>query len=137
MRPLDIALGEYGTLEDVSAGSNPRVLGYYAKVGQSWVKDDSIAWCAAFVGYCLEMALKPSTRLLNARSYLKWGVPTSTPKLGDIVVFWRVSPLSYLGHVAFYIRTEGQYVWVLGGNQSDQVKIEKYPLSQVLSYRSV
>tara|TARA_R110000868_G_scaffold309957_1_gene571180 strand:- start:367 stop:792 length:426 start_codon:yes stop_codon:yes gene_type:complete len=133
---LFIALGEYGTLEDLSSGSNPQVLKYYAKTGNSWVKDDGVAWCAAFVGYCLEMALIASTKLLNARSYLKWGKATLEPKLGDIVVFWRISPTSPYGHVAFFIKKDKNYVWVLGGNQSDSVKIEKYPITQVLSYRT-
>lgn len=135
MKPLDIALKEIGTLEDVSSGSNPEVLKYYAKIGQGWVKDDSIAWCAAFMGYCLEMANIASTKLLNARSYLKWSVPTPTPVLGDVVVFWRISPTSAFGHVAFFLRKQGNYVWVLGGNQSDSVCVEKFPISQVLSYR--
>lgn len=136
MRPLDIALSEYGTLEDVSSGSNPQVLKYFSKVGQNWVKDDATAWCAAFVGYCLETAGIPSTKALNARSYLKWGKPSITPKIGDIAVFWRISPSSAFGHVAFFIRQSGAYIWVLGGNQSDSVCIEKYPISQLLGYRT-
>lgn len=137
MKPLDIALGEYGTLEDISSGSNPRVLQYFAKVGQSWVHDDATAWCAAFVGFCLETAGIASTKALNARSYLNWGKQTLTPKVGDIVVFWRTSLSSGLGHVAFYIKKESNYLWVLGGNQSDKVCIEKYPISQVLGYRTI
>lgn len=137
MNQLEIALGEIGTLEDLSAGSNPRVLEYFAKIGQGWVHEDSVAWCAAFVGFCLETAGIASTKALNARSYLQWGKPTTTPKLKDLVVFWRISPHSAFGHVAFFIRQQGQYVWVLGGNQSDSVCIEKYPLSQVLSYRTI
>lgn len=137
MKPLDIALGEIGTLEDVSSGSNPEVLKYFAKIGQGWVKDDAIAWCAAFVGYCLETVGIKSTKALNARSYLKWGKETTTPKLNDLVVFWRVAPNTAFGHVAFFIRKQGGYVWVLGGNQSDQVCIQRFPLSQVLSYRTI
>ncbi len=136
MTPLNIALGEYGTLEDLSSASSPRVLEYFKKVGQGWVHDDSTAWCAAFVGFCLETAGIPSTKALNARSYLKWGKTTTTPKMGDVVVFWRIAPTSAYGHVAFFIRQVGGYVWVLGGNQSDQVKIERYPISQVLGYRT-
>lgn len=135
MRPLDIALSEIGTLEDVSSGSNPEVLKYYKEIGQGWVHDDDVAWCAAFVGYCLEKAGIQSIRLLNARSYLKWSVPTPDPKQGDVVVFWRISSTSSFGHVAFFLRKQGNYVWVFGGNQSDSVKAERYPLSQVLSYR--
>lgn len=136
MKPYEIALGEYGTLEDLSSGSNPRVLQYFVKVHQSWVHDDSVSWCAAFVGFCLESANIVSTRLLNARSYLTWGHATTTPKIGDIVVFWRDTKAGALGHVAFFVKLDGNYIWVLGGNQSDQVSIAKYPVAQLLSYRT-
>ena len=136
MKPWEIALKEYGTLEDVTSGSNPRVLEYFAKVGHSWVKDDATAWCAAFVGWCLESCNIKSTKKLNARSYLEWGITTTGPRIGDIAVLWRISPTSSYGHVAFFIKRDEKYVWLLGGNQADQVKIEKYPLSQVLGYRT-
>lgn len=134
-KPIEIALSEYGTLEDISSGSNPRVLEYFAKTGNSWVKDDATAWCAAFVGYCLETASIKSTKKLNARSYLKWGKTAPVPQIGDLAVFWRDNPKSVLGHVGFFVKTDGKYVWTLGGNQSDSVCIEKYPVSQLLSYR--
>lgn len=134
--PLNIALQEFGTLEDLTVGSNPRVLEYFAKTGNSWVKDDDTAWCAAFVGFCLETAGISSTKKLNARSYLNWGKTSQIAKLGDIAVFWRISPNSSYGHVAFFIRKVGGYVWVLGGNQGDKVCIEKYPASQLLSIRT-
>lgn len=136
-KSLQIALGEYGTLEDISAGSNPHVLEYFAKTGNSWVKDDETAWCAAFVGYCLEMVGITSTKKLNARSYLSWGKTAVVPNLGDICVFWRISPTSAYGHVSFFIKKDGNYIWVLGGNQSDKVCIEKYPISQILGYRTI
>ncbi len=134
---VQIALNEYGNIESPGPGSNPEVLKYYQKIGQNWVHEDSdVAWCAAFVGFCLEMAGIRSTKALNARSYLNWGIPTTTPKIGDVTVFWRISPTSSYGHVAFFIRKVGNYVYVLGGNQSDQVCIEKYPANQVLGYRT-
>lgn len=136
MNPFFVALTEYGELEQAGTGSNPDVLKYYKKLGHNWVTDDSTAWCAAFVGYCLEMAGIASTKALNARSYLNWGIATAKPKIGDLVVFWRESLASGFGHVAFFVRIDGNYVWVLGGNQNDQVKIEKYPLAQLLSYRT-
>lgn len=136
MQPYQIALNEYGTVGVPGVDNNPRVLEYFAKTGNSWVKDDETAWCAAFVGFCLETAGIASTKLLNARSYLTWGKVTNTPKLGDIVVFWRISPTSTFGHVAFFIKATKDYVYVLGGNQSNSVCISKFPKSQILSYRT-
>jgi hypothetical protein len=54
---------------------------------------------------------------------------------GDIVVFWRESIKSWKGHVGFYIREKDGWIYTLGGNQANQVKISAYPKSRVLSYR--
>lgn len=136
-KPIEIAFSEYGTEEFVGIKHNPEVLKYFTKIGQKWVKDDETAWCAAFLGYCLEMAGVKSTKALNARSYLTWGKPSIKPKFGDIAVFWRVAPNTAFGHVGFFIRADKANVWVLGGNQSNAVNIQKFPLSQVLQYRTI
>lgn len=137
MQQIQIALQEYANHDVLGPQNNPDVLKYFKKIGQNWVSDDDTAWCAAFVGYCLETAGVPSTKALNARSYLKWGKSTIDPKIGDIVVFWRISPTSSFGHVSFFIRQLNGVVYCLGGNQSDSVNISAYPLSQVLGFRTV
>lgn len=136
MIPFETALNEYGEEEIVGSKTNPRVLEYFIKSQNSWVKDDETAWCAAFVAYCLETANIKSTRKLNATSYMAWGKPTTKPKLGDIVVFWRISPTSGYGHVAFFVKERNGFIYTLGGNQSNMVCIEKYPKSQLLGYRT-
>lgn len=128
---------EYGITDIPGTQNNPRVLEYFAKVGQSWVTNDDTAWCAAFVGFCLESVGIASTKALNARSYLNWGKTSVEPKLGDIVVFWRISPTSAYGHVAFFVKEEAGYTYTLGGNQSDSVCISKYLTSTVLGYRTL
>lgn len=137
MKPFEIALKEYGVTEVVGKVNNPRVLEYFAKTGNSWVQDDETAWCAAFVGFCLETAGIASTKLLNARSYLNWHSPTLTPKLGDVAVFWRNTPASAEGHVAFYISNDVNGIWVLGGNQNNGVCIERMSYKYLLGYRTV
>jgi hypothetical protein len=37
--------------------------------------------------------------------------------------------------VGFYVRTEGERVLVLGGNQANQVCVRPYATSRVLAYR--
>jgi uncharacterized protein (TIGR02594 family) len=95
-----------------------------------------VAWCAAFVGHCLERAGLRSTRKLTARSYLDWGVPVAVPdaQQGDIGVIPRGSS-SWQGHVFFIDRIEGAWVWGLGGNQSDAVNVKRYPVSKLLGVR--
>ena len=88
MTPFDIARSYIGTTEEPGTADNPVIMEMYASVGHTHVEHDSVAWCAAFVGHCLEKGGIRSTRQLNARSYLDWGVPVevSDARQGDIGV---------------------------------------------------
>jgi uncharacterized protein (TIGR02594 family) len=136
MTPFEIARGYIGTTEGPGPENNPTVVEMYASVGHDWVEHDSVAWCAAFVGHCLEKAGIRSTRKLTARSYLNWGIPVeiADAQPGDIGVIPRGSS-SWQGHVFFIDRIEGAWVWGLGGNQSDAVNVKRYPASKLLSVR--
>ena len=90
-------------------------------------------WCAAFVNAVLGRSGIEGTGSNHARSFLRYGVATNTPRKGDIVVLGR--------HVGFY---EGQvtrngrtYVAVLGGNQGNSVRTSYYLASRVKAYRRV
>ncbi len=136
MTPFEIAQGYIGTTEGPGPEDNPAIMEMYASVGHDWVEHDSVAWCAAFVGHCLEKAGLNSTRRLNARSYLDWGIPVdlTDAQAGDIVVFSRGSK-SWQGHVGFFVKTTGAMIEVLGGNQSDAVTIQRYAKSRLLGVR--
>lgn len=137
MKPFEIALGEYGVYEIVGAVNSPRVMKYSQEIGLTWVKDDETAWCALFVNWCLMKAGKPNTKAVNARSFLKYGVSTKTPVLGDIVVLWRENKIGALGHVGFFIHDTENYIYILGGNQSDSVNITRFRKTQLLDYRKI
>ena len=136
MTPFEIARGYIGTVEGPGPENNPVIMEMYASVGHDWVEHDSVAWCAAFIGHCLEKAGIRSTRKLTARSYLDWGVPVDVMEAqqGDIGVIPRGSS-SWQGHVFFIDRMEGQWVWGLGGNQDDAVNVKRYPVSKLLGIR--
>jgi uncharacterized protein (TIGR02594 family) len=136
MTPFEIAQGYIGTTEGPGPEDNPAIMEMYASVGHDWVEHDSVAWCAAFVGHCLEKAGLRSTRRLNARSYLDWGIPVdlADAQTGDIVVFSRGSK-AWQGHVGFFVKTTGAMIEVLGGNQSDAVNIQRYAKSRLLGVR--
>ena len=136
MTPFDIARSYIGTTEGPGPADNPIIMKMYASVGHDWVEHDSVAWCAAFVGHCLERAGIRSTRKLTARSYLDWGVPVEVAdaQRGDIGVIPRGSS-SWQGHVFFIDRIEGAWVWGLGGNQDDAVNVKRYPVSKLLGIR--
>ena len=136
MTPFDIAQSHIGTTEGPGPADNPVIMEMYASVGHDWVEHDSVAWCAAFVGHCLERAGIRSTRKLTARSYLDWGVPVEVvdAQQGDIGVIPRGGS-RWQGHVFFIDRIEGQWVWGLGGNQNDAVNVKRYPVSKLLGVR--
>lgn len=92
------------------------------------------AWCAAFVNWCLMQAGAPHLGIATAASWLKFGTPLATPAYGCVTI---VPPAkstgSTTGHVAFYVETKGDWIVLLGGNQSDQVKLSHF--HKVLGYR--
>jgi putative chitinase len=121
---------------------NPRIVEMFADVGHSWVKDDETAWCAAALGSWLERSGVPSTRKLNARSYLdhKHSIPfddLDDAEIGDIVIFWRDKPNSWKGHVALYEGHTSNRVKVLGGNQNNAVNSTWYPSDRIIGLRKV
>ena len=132
-----LASEEVGMQEIKGPMHNAEIVQMFADVGHSWVKDDETAWCAAFVGAMLERAGLVSTRKLNARSYLDWGkeVELENAQPGDIVIFSRGDPNGWQGHVAFFVKDSGVFIEVLGGNQSDEVSVARYPKSRLLGVR--
>ena len=135
MNAYELAKAEIGTVE-WGNGSNPKVVAYFRDAGQPGVTDDATAWCAAFVGAMIKRAGGNPTGSLMARSYLTWGNPVDLKdaREGDIAVFSRGNS-SWQGHVAFFVRENASTLTVLGGNQSDQVKLSTYPKSSLLSIR--
>ncbi len=134
-----IALGEFGVTETPGKEHNQTVLNYFHEIGQAWVTTDETAWCSAYANWVALKAGVERSGKLTARSWLGIGTPTDTPQIGDIVILWRESPSSWKGHVGFYIghSEDGQYIYVLGGNQNNQVNIKAYPVSRVLGYRQL
>lgn len=130
-----IGLKEFGTKEIGGDIHNDEVLKYFHQSGFLNVDNDELSWCAAFVNWCIVKSGRKGTLSLAARSFMNWGTKVTTPKIGDVAVFWRESPESWKGHVGFLIREDRDQVWVLGGNQSNQVNIMPYQKNRLLGYR--
>lgn len=131
---MTIARGELGVKEySGKFNNNPRIL-EYNKATSLGASEDEVSWCAAFVGWVLQKAGFTSTRSALARSYLTWGTALSEPRYGCIVVFRRGNSATF-GHVSFVQKFDDNYVWCLGGNQSDSVKVSRFSRSSVLGYR--
>lgn len=133
-RWLDIAWGDLGVAEIAGSRHNARIVRTYADVGHPEVDNDEVAWCAAFLGACLERAGIGSTRSLMARSYLNWGEPADEPRYGAIAVLSRGSDPS-LGHVGFLVGETASDIILLGGNQGDAVTVQAFPRSRLLACR--
>jgi uncharacterized protein (TIGR02594 family) len=133
---IKIALGEYGVTEIPGDEHSPDVLKYFHQTGRDRVKDDdTISWCDAFADWVALKAGARPTEGLNARAWLSEGQEIKTPEQGDLVILWRESKESWKGHVGFFIRQTDKFVWVLGGNQSNSVRITAYRKERVLGYR--
>jgi uncharacterized protein (TIGR02594 family) len=98
----------------------------------------TMAWCAAFLNGLLRQEGMSGTGSNMARSFLNWGAATDRPQAGDVVVLrdqsGRNSPTQ--GHVGLFVGNDRQgNVQVLGGNQSDQVRVSTFSSREVLGYR--
>jgi uncharacterized protein (TIGR02594 family) len=133
-RWLALAWGDLGVAETPGADHTRRVVRYYADVGHAQIEDDETAWCAAFLGACLERAGIASTRSLMARSYLSWGEPLHEFRPGAVAVLSRTADPA-LGHAGFLIGETAGSIILLGGNQSDAVTVEAFPRSRLLGLR--
>lgn len=126
-----------GTKEYVgSSRHNPVVVAFFAKAGHPEIKDDETAWCSAFANAVMFENGYEGTKNLLARSWLKWvnGEAPSTPRFGDIAIFQRGNDPVF-GHVAFFVKWDSEWIWVLGGNQSNSVSITKIARSKLLGFR--
>lgn len=124
---------ELGQSEVPGSAQNPRIVAMFDELGYPDQSDET-AWCAAFVGACLERAGISSTRSLRARTYLEWGVPADDPAVGAVVVLERGSDPA-LGHVGFLVGMTDTSVMLLGGNQSNAATVATFDRELVLGFR--
>ena len=125
---------EFGVREVAGAASNDRILQFFRDIGHNEINSDEIAWCAAFVGACLERSGYTSTRSLLARSYLDWGTELQAAKLGAIAVCSRGNDPGK-GHVGFVVGADATRVFLLGGNQQNSVSVQPYERARLLGLR--
>jgi uncharacterized protein (TIGR02594 family) len=114
------------SFEGMNERANADVLGKFMAQKGIPFTPQNIAWCATFVNSSLAEQGLPTTGSNMARSFMKWGQPTTTPNQGDIAVFSRGNPNAATGHVGFYggtVDRDGQqFVRVFGGNQGGAAK---------------
>jgi uncharacterized protein (TIGR02594 family) len=118
---------------------NPVIVGFYMSTtitDKDVAKNgDTIAWCAAFVNWCLLIAGFDATHNPMSGSFRTYGTAVEEAKPGDIVVFkHRKRKLAKAGHghVGLFVGYDGERIRVLGGNQKggkrySSVCVSTYP----------
>jgi uncharacterized protein (TIGR02594 family) len=136
---LNVAFKEVGVKEIDGSGSNPDIEKYHASTTMGSRPDD-VPWCASFVSFCMENSNSDAVRQANVRSarardWMNWGNSLDAAERGCVVVLKRGRD-SIKGHVGFFLKdTEEDKIALLGGNQSNQVKISTYKKSDILALR--
>lgn len=132
------ALKLYGIRETPGADSNKVILAWAKELGGAagnWYTSDDKAWCGLFMAICAKRAgfIPPDGfSALRARDWAKWGNPVAGKAgLGDVLVFERTGG----GHVGLYVAEDATCFHVLGGNQSDMVRVSRIEKSRLVAAR--
>jgi uncharacterized protein (TIGR02594 family) len=127
----------------VSEQSAPaRIKSYFAAVGQS-VGNTIPPWCGAFAAFCMKQSNNPvPDDAARAASWKEWGsksIPLGTHDIpvGAVVVLTPSPGTGRSGHVGFFSKfsEDGKKLVLLGGNQSDAVRLSSFPVTSVAAIR--
>jgi len=139
-----------GIKEIAGSINHPQIMAML-KLDVSWPSNDEVSWCSAFTNYICWLLRLPRTKSLWARSWLTIGKPIIDFREAkaeyDIVILTRgkdpqpgADIISAPGHVGFFAGLEitkpiADKIYVLGGNQNDEVSVKSFPTSQILGIR--
>lgn len=144
--PLNLAERFVGLRELSAKGQDhPFIQWCFSVSGYGHDEPDETPWCSAFVNGIAWLLDTPRSGSAAARSWLRVGkqINLTVAEPGfDVVVLKRgsgVQPgpevIKAQGHVGFFYGLVAEHVLVLGGNQSNAVNIERFPLWRVLGVR--
>ena len=142
---LAVALAELAknVIED-KAGSNPVIEDYLRATTYSGAISDDVAWCAAFVTWCMSNSTNDIVVAKNKKSawvpdWLNWGYDVGPPIRGAVAI---VSPLrdGAAGHIEIVTGETDKNIVLLGGNQrnkqgQDRVCQTQFSKLAAVSYR--
>ena len=133
---ITTALKEYGVNEKKGEEHEARILQYFHDIGFEQIDNDETPWCAAFANWVLKCNGLKGSKKLNAKSLSKIGrkkdLSKEVAEIGDLIIFNRGSE-AWMGHVGFLVRfcPIRKMFGVLGGNQSNEVKVSWYAPSKL------
>lgn len=136
-RWMEIALGEQGQAEVAGAGQdNPRILEYHQATALRATSDET-PWCSSFVNWVMRQSGLTGTRNALASSWLSWGEKLAEPRYGAIAIIRSKSAAGNAAtgsstgyHVGFLVEQTDKALRLLGGNQSDSVKVSSFSLEK-------
>lgn len=134
---LKTALKYYGEKEEKGSQTNWLILKWVKRYIPSVKDDGDYAWCSIFINEIAKECNLEYTDSALARSWLNVGEEVEEPEMGNVVILWRDSKDSQWGHVGLYVKEDSSSIYVLGGNQNNQISIAKYPKSRLLGYRKL
>lgn len=128
---LKTAMKEIGTKEIKGSEHNPDIIRYHSYTAGKYGTDE-IAWCGSFAAMCMatskyDLPSYPE----RALSWLNFGRNADGPKIGSIAVKGRRGG----GHVGLVISCDGDDLYLLGGNQNDEVNIKRYKIADFIDFR--
>lgn len=132
--PLEMAQTFIGVKEVKGMIDNPMILAFL-KADDPWPEHDEVPWCSGFMNFICKCCATRRSRSLAAISWLNIGYVILDIK--ECVAGFDIVILSREGgnHVGFYIKHDDTHVWLLGGNQGDQVSIAAFPRTRIKGIR--
>lgn len=143
---LCLALCDAGLSERPGKSANPRIVLAFTATSYRSTSDET-PWCSAIANLWMAESGVKGTNSARARSWLDWGVPLETPRMGCVVIVKQrkgdpgPEVLKFRGHVCFFLSETKNHIWVIGGNQvgwlrrSGEVSVRPIPKSKLLGYR--
>jgi len=143
MNPYEYAKSKVGEKEIPGVKNNQFIVDCHSTTSLS-ADDDETAWCSSFVNKCVIEGGYKGTNSAAAKSWLSWGKAIDKPVEGCVCIIRQKqkgadkatgSTSGY--HVAFWVKEENNRVFLLGGNQADQVKVSSFGLGsyEICGYR--
>ena len=134
----------YGLKEITGPVDNEIIVAWFKELGFPQVQDDETAWCSLTINIMARRLNLTHTGRLDARSWMNVGKAITEPRIGHIVVFWRVAKITgWQGHVGLFAgyNEDKTKILTFGGNQGNMIGIMPYPVSSpsfgLLGFREI
>ena len=117
---------------------DPVIRAFLEKCGGKKIDPAVTPWCAAFANAVLHASGIQGNGSFRAMDFLKYGeaVGLKDASEGDLVVFDRGGGRGHVGFFAGTVQKNGKtYIKVLGGNQSNSVTVQEFPMDNLAGFR--